>query len=274
MSQDRSSTPDELAATQQPVRDGHELTPEQEAEVIAGRWTAELVKAFRAACVSEESNDGCKTPIIALCDLALCAFSESTTISEPPQDWKDIFVEYGEKGRSQAWLYQQIAAHSRRATPSAVAPIIPAGWKLVPIEPTDEMVIAGVMEGVGDSFRVHDERQMQRMWADMLQAAPAATVAPSATLSTSQVQKPRENSNNDASGDALFQLPEMFKWWRDRFDDIEDDARGLMTHAKEYPQLHGMIEGIRVVAEQGRNGMDRLMQTANKNAADRTVVPK
>jgi hypothetical protein len=51
-------------------------------------------------------------------------------------------------------------------------------------------------------------------------------------------------------------LPEMFKWWRDRFDDIEDDARTLMKSAPQ--ELHGAIEGIRVVAEQGRDGMERL----------------
>ena len=28
---------------------------------------------------------------------------------------KEIFEEYGSQGRSQAWLYQQIVAHSRRA---------------------------------------------------------------------------------------------------------------------------------------------------------------
>lgn len=48
---------------------------------------------------------------------------------------------------------------------------------------------------------------------------------------------------------------QMLPWWRDRFDDIEDDARGLMRHALGYSELHGMIEGIRVVAEQARDGM-------------------
>jgi hypothetical protein len=35
---------------------------------------------------------------------------------EPAQDWKDIFEVYRERGCSDAWLYQQIAAHDRRAT--------------------------------------------------------------------------------------------------------------------------------------------------------------
>ncbi len=35
---------------------------------------------------------------------------------EPAQDWWDIFDEYRAKGRSDAWLYGQIEAHSRRAS--------------------------------------------------------------------------------------------------------------------------------------------------------------
>ena len=46
---------------------------------------------------------------------------------------------------------------------------------------------------------------------------------------------------------------DMLPWWRDRFDDIEDDARTLMEAAKDYPQLHGMIEGIRCVAANARD---------------------
>jgi len=44
-----------------------------------------------------------------------------SSTGEPPQDWQDIFTEYARYGRSDAWLYQQIEAHSRRATRSAIA---------------------------------------------------------------------------------------------------------------------------------------------------------
>ncbi len=45
------------------------------------------------------------------------------------------------------------------------APAIPDGWQLVPIEPTDEMLIAGdiYMDGISQLFRA---------WAAMLEAAP------------------------------------------------------------------------------------------------------
>ena len=49
----------------------------------------------------------------------------------------------------------------------------------------------------------------------------------------------------------------LAKSWRDRFDDIEDDARILMQHAPK--ELHGMIEGIRLVAEQQRDSIDAFL---------------
>lgn len=46
---------------------------------------------------------------------------------------------------------------------------------LVPREPTSKMIEVGAMEAVGDSFRIHDERQVERIWTEMLSAAPSVS---------------------------------------------------------------------------------------------------
>lgn len=55
---------------------------------------------------------------------------------------------------------------------AAMAATVPAGWKLVPIEPTAEMVAAGMDVGTpyGDQGR-------KDVWSNMVKAAPQAPVA-------------------------------------------------------------------------------------------------
>lgn len=56
-------------------------------------------------------------------------------------------------------------------------------------------------------------------------------------------------------------LTAMLAQWRGYFDDIEFDASALAEHAKDYPQLLGMIEGVRNVAAQAKHSMDAYIAT-------------
>lgn len=50
------------------------------------------------------------------------------------------------------------------------APVIPEGWRMVPVEPTDVMMDAGLYQGSHDSEWFH----VYSAWKDMVTAAPPA----------------------------------------------------------------------------------------------------
>jgi hypothetical protein len=55
---------------------------------------------------------------------------------------------------------------------AALAPPAPAGWKLVPIEPTEEMWTAGRGFDFGPGNGSAEDVSAERVWAAMLAAAP------------------------------------------------------------------------------------------------------
>lgn len=73
------------------------------------------------------------------------------------------------------------AALERPASPAPAAGVeavaVPAGWKLVPVEPTRAMKDA-VSRKVDDFTREHARLFVSEIWQDMLSASPAATSAP------------------------------------------------------------------------------------------------
>jgi len=60
------------------------------------------------------------------------------------------------------------------ATPKAV----PAGWKLVPVEPTEEMFIEGMEADCLGHPSIDDESHVSSIWNAMLKASPAAAAGP------------------------------------------------------------------------------------------------
>jgi hypothetical protein len=82
-------------------------------------------------------------------------------------------------------LLIELEAPTTIGTQSAVAPIIPAGWRLVPIEPTTDMVNAlhhGTWEGEKDPIPGHiEDRLWRQTYTAVLAVAPEAPAVQSAT---------------------------------------------------------------------------------------------
>jgi len=90
------------------------------------------------------------------------------------------------------WMYDDPADLARviRKGPAMPAPVVPDGWKLVPVEPTQEMVIEGFESEPDEDFSEPDEwekysqmsgceqaaHRARRCWAAMLAAAPEAKI--------------------------------------------------------------------------------------------------
>ena len=74
--------------------------------------------------------------------------------------------EYAEHGVQQKWITWQAARQSRAQAQ------VPDDWKLVPVEPTDEMISAGA--DASDAFRV----DVLRSYEAMLQSAPQQPADP------------------------------------------------------------------------------------------------
>jgi len=67
------------------------------------------------------------------------------------------------------WTWQNAA----RAALSAPPPVVPAGWQLVPVEPTEEMDVAGAL--AHEQSNCHDHiGPINSAWSAMLTAAPQA----------------------------------------------------------------------------------------------------
>jgi hypothetical protein len=113
----------------------------------------------------------------------------------PQEDWEQLaqLIGYSLDGfgtlsyvTDETW--ERAASHAPNATlaascdaksatsgaTSAAKLAVPAGWKLVPIDPTDAMVLApGAIGTGGNVARIHRE-----IWRRMLEAAPAAPLKP------------------------------------------------------------------------------------------------
>ena len=71
------------------------------------------------------------------------------------------------------WTWQNAA----RAALSAPPPVVPAGWRLVPVEPTEEMDVAGAL--AHEQSNCHDHiGPINSAWSAMLAAAPQAPTHP------------------------------------------------------------------------------------------------
>lgn len=90
---------------------------------------------------------------------AMAAYAEANVAREPD--------EYEMSGECVRWLQSRLAG----AAPVEAAKI-PAGFKLVPIEPTDDMEVA-FAEAWFSKVRPIDDCQMADAYRDMLAAAPA-----------------------------------------------------------------------------------------------------
>ena len=65
------------------------------------------------------------------------------------------------------------ACTALRAALSAPPPVVPAGWQLVPVEPTEEMDVAGAL--AHEQSNCHDHiGPINSAWSAMLAAAPQA----------------------------------------------------------------------------------------------------
>lgn len=67
-------------------------------------------------------------------------------------------------------------------TPLFTSTLIPAGWKIVPIEPTERMVIAGFESEPDESFSTDEEREAYEAMSGCQQAAHKARVCYAAML--------------------------------------------------------------------------------------------
>ena len=67
-------------------------------------------------------------------------------------------------------------ARSFEAWQAALAPAVPPGWKMVPVEPTPEMLMADLGLRQWDSIPIYESRLDLRpaIWKAMLKAAPSA----------------------------------------------------------------------------------------------------
>lgn len=64
----------------------------------------------------------------------------------------------------------------REIVAQQAAPAVPAGWKLVPVEPTDDQLVAGQEEWVrGRRGALEDCMEANAIYAAMLAAAPEYT---------------------------------------------------------------------------------------------------
>ena len=106
------------------------------------------------ARLSNELHRGPDAPYPGMSEAFEQHFSQSFT----DRDWR---------AESGTWAAAWKAAKRHGAQPT---PIIPDGWKLVPVDPTGEMVAAGSW-GAAAGMRDPD---VVELWKDMLAAAPEA----------------------------------------------------------------------------------------------------
>ena len=59
---------------------------------------------------------------------------------------------------------------------------VPDGWKLVPVEPTDDMFIEGMEADCRGRPSIDDDKHVRSIWRAMLSTAPAAPTGPAAGL--------------------------------------------------------------------------------------------
>jgi hypothetical protein len=69
------------------------------------------------------------------------------------------------------WVNARLRA--RPAEPSAAAGGVPAGWRLVPVEPTEEMIMAGTEAWEKNNHGSPYEREIPMIYAAILSASPA-----------------------------------------------------------------------------------------------------
>ena len=77
------------------------------------------------------------------------------------------------------WVEESTAALAAADAVSAAAPVVPEGFRVVPIEPTDAMCAAGYNPPISSGSRLDNQREMARgkaapVYAAMLSAAPPA----------------------------------------------------------------------------------------------------
>lgn len=107
-------------------------------------------------------------------ELLPCPFCGSTNLVKSP--WIEC-DNCGAMGPSPRDCDNYSGEWNRRASiAQQAAPAVPAGWKLVPVEPTDDQLVAGQEEWVrGRRGALEDCMEANAIYAAMLAAAPEYT---------------------------------------------------------------------------------------------------
>lgn len=126
-----------------------------------------------------------KSTVNTLCDMALRSLEPpSAGVQEPvavPLEGIEIIGEYEGENKRRSWWSggtwlrtgEVIGVFTLPSPPPAVAGMAPSGWKMVPVEPTSEMVMAGVDNtDSGDEFP--STHCIAEVYKAMLTAAPAS----------------------------------------------------------------------------------------------------
>lgn len=95
---------------------------------------------------------------------------ECPALGTEERNWCDCWRDDDYILRLELRIEYLVTAHRSALRSASGREMVMDGWALVPIAPTPKMLEAGAMEAVGDSFRIHDEHQLERIWSEMLAA--------------------------------------------------------------------------------------------------------
>jgi hypothetical protein len=103
-----------------------------------------------------------------------CKYCRKTETCEALKDPRNFGAPSASHAPNATLAASRDAESATSGATSAAKLAVPAGWKLVPIDPTDAMVLApGAIGTGGNVARIHRE-----IWRRMLEAAPAAPLKP------------------------------------------------------------------------------------------------
>lgn len=75
---------------------------------------------------------------------------------------------------------EQIQADTAQEPGTGIPASVPTGWKLVPVEPTDDMFIEGMEADCRGRPSIDDDNHVRSIWRAMLSSAPDAPPPPAA----------------------------------------------------------------------------------------------
>ncbi len=201
MSKDQASSAAPLNSGDAELRKALEIVARWELPETGEKWGDGTPMSYGAAFGSNGERDYMRK--VARAALAVPAIPAPTEQSESIRDFADFredLERLSEPGLAKAQakvirkaIYDTIDARVRnfasRAAPDQPAVVVPEGWQLVPIEPTEAMRQASYNVNVGSVY------EQQRVWKVMLAASPAP---PSSESTAGQEADPTPSKGEDA----------------------------------------------------------------------------